>query len=137
MPAPAPMRSPCMTHDTSTALLCTLITYTTTLLLLPLCDCVGVSKCMRSNREGCQCRRPASHNAVMRKGVQSAHRRKNLHYFHSCKVVFCRLHTEPYPGIYSGYYPTNNLCKFCRTFIPVPGTSVSSVRHSYPYPQLA
>ena len=40
------------------------------------------------------------------------------------------------PGIYPGYYPTKNSCKFCRTFIPVPGTSVSSRRHLYPYPEL-
>ena len=35
-----------------------------------------------------------------------------------------------------GYYPTTTFCKFCRTFIPVPGTSVRYVRHSYPYPEL-
>ena len=45
-------------------------------------------------------------------------------------VVFCSLgylqnHTR---GIYPAYYPTKNFCKFCRTFIPVPGTSVRSVR---------
>ena len=34
-------------------------------------------------------------------------------------------------GIYPGYYRTENFCKFCRTFIPVPGTSVSSVAVSY------
>ena len=32
-----------------------------------------------------------------------------------------------HPGIYPGYYPTKNLCKFCRTFIPVPGTFGSSL----------
>ena len=64
------------------------------------------------------------------------------------KVVFCRIRTELYPGylprvipynargIYRGYYPAKNFCKFCRTFIPVPRTCVSSVRHSYPYPEL-
>ena len=47
---------------------------------------------------------------------------------------FFRVRTEPYPrGIYPGYCPTKNFCKFCRTFIPVPGNSVSSVRHSYMY----
>ena len=29
-----------------------------------------------------------------------------------------------------------NFRKFCKTFIPAPGTSVSSVGHSYPYPEL-
>ena len=33
-------------------------------------------------------------------------------------------------------YNTRNFWKFCKTFIPVPGTSVSSVGHSYPYPEL-
>ena len=31
---------------------------------------------------------------------------------------------------------TRNFCKFCKTFIPVPGTPVSSVGYSYPYPEL-
>ena len=31
---------------------------------------------------------------------------------------------------------TRKFWKFCKTFIPVPGTSVSSVGHSYPYPEL-
>ena len=67
--------------------------------------------------------------------------------YYMCKVVFCRVRTEPYPGIYPWYYPTKNLCKFCRTFIPVPrtsftccttfipvpGTSVSSVRPCHKY----
>ena len=70
-----------------------------------------------------------------------------------CKVVFCRVranHTRVFipgtRGIYPGYCPTKNFCKFCRTFtpvpgnlwkfcgafIPVPGISASSVR---PWPQ--
>ena len=52
------------------------------------------------------------------------------------KVGFCRVRTEPYPGYLPGYYPTKNFCKFCRTFIPVPRTSVSSVQLSYPYPNI-
>ena len=56
---------------------------------------------------------------------------------HVSKVA---LRTEPYPGYLPGYHPTRkrNLCTFCRTFIPAPGTSGSStsVRHSYPYPKL-
>ena len=52
------------------------------------------------------------------------------------KVVFCRVRTNHTRGIYPGYYPTKNFCKFCRTFIPVPGTSGSSVRQSYPYPEI-
>ena len=43
-----------------------------------------------------------------------------------CSVGYVQNHAR---GIYPGYYPTKNFCKFCRTFIPVPGTSVSSVRH--------
>ena len=52
------------------------------------------------------------------------------------KVVFCRVRTNNTRGIYPGYYPTKNFCEFCSTFISVPGTSGSSVRHSYPYPEL-
>ena len=49
------------------------------------------------------------------------------------KVVFCRVRTEPYPGyLPRGYYPTKIFCKLCRTFIPVSGTSRSSVGYSYP-----
>ena len=33
-------------------------------------------------------------------------------------------------------YPYPNFCEFCKTSIPVPGTSVSSVRLPYPYPEL-
>ena len=40
-------------------------------------------------------------------------------------VVFGRVRTDIYPG----YDPTKKFRKFCRTSIPVPGTSVSSVRH--------
>ena len=52
------------------------------------------------------------------------------------KVVFCRVGTEPYPGCLPRVLPYKNFCEICRTFIPVPGTSVSSARHSYPYPEL-
>ena len=52
------------------------------------------------------------------------------------KVGFCRVRTNHTRGIYPGYYPTKKFCEFCRTFIPVPGTSGSYVRHSYPYPEL-
>ena len=31
------------------------------------------------------------------------------------------------------YHNTRNLCYFCRTFIPVPELSVTSIGHSYPY----
>ena len=44
-------------------------------------------------------------------------------YFHGCVL-------------YPGYYPTNIFCKFCRTLIPVLGTSSTSVRLSYPHPEL-
>ena len=36
-----------------------------------------------------------------------------------CSVRYVQNHIR---GIYPGYYPTKNFCKFCRTFIPVPGT---------------
>ena len=52
------------------------------------------------------------------------------------KVLFCRVLTKRTEGIYPGYYPPKILCKICRTFLPVPGTSGSSVRHSYPYQKL-
>ena len=32
-------------------------------------------------------------------------------------------------------YPAGNFCEFCNTSIPVPETSVSSVRLPYPYPE--
>ena len=35
-------------------------------------------------------------------------------------------------GIYQGITRTRDLCEFCTT-LPVPGTFVSYVRHSYPY----
>ena len=56
---------------------------------------------------------------------------------HVCisEAVFCRVLTNCTRGIYPGYYPTKNFCEFCRTFTPVPRTSASSVRHSYPYPK--
>ena len=40
--------------------------------------------------------------------------------------MFCRVRTEPYPGVTR----TRNLCKFCTydVRIPVPGTCLSSVR---------
>ena len=42
------------------------------------------------------------------------------------------------PEVFTPYYRTKNFCIFCtrRTFITVPGTCVSSVRHSYTYPEL-
>ena len=51
------------------------------------------------------------------------------------KVVLCRVRTNRThtPGI---TLQIRIFCKFCRAFIPVPGTSVSSVGHSYPYPEL-
>ena len=52
------------------------------------------------------------------------------------RLCSVRVRTDRTHGIYPRYYPTKNLCKFCRALIPVPGTSVSSVRHSYPYPEL-
>ena len=52
------------------------------------------------------------------------------------KVGFCRVRTNHTRGIYLGYYPTKNFCEFCRTFIPVPGTSGSSVRRSCLCPEL-
>ena len=51
-----------------------------------------------------------------------------------CSVGYVQNHTR---GIYRRYYPTKNFCKFCRTFIPVPGTCVGYVRHSHPYPESA
>ena len=37
----------------------------------------------------------------------------------------------PRPCIYLGFTRTRNFCKFCRTFIPVPGTSAISVRQCH------
>ena len=39
----------------------------------------------------------------------------------------------PRPCMYLGITRTRNFCKFCRAFIPVPGTSVSSVRQCHEY----
>lgn len=48
------------------------------------------------------------------------------------KVVFCWVHTWPgtklYPGDSPDCHPTKNVCKFCTTFMPIPGTSLSFVR---------
>ena len=41
-----------------------------------------------------------------------------------------------YPGYLPRVLPYKELLYVCRTFIPVPGTSVSSVRHSYTSPEL-
>ena len=65
---------------------------------------------------------------------------------------FCKLCTpcHEYPGYgYSIFIPTRNVSKFCtpvpqypkllealNTYIPVPGTSVTSIRRSDPYPDL-
>ena len=63
---------------------------------------------------------------------------KNTHIgsFGTTACLLCRLsvgyvqnHTR---GIYPEWYPANKFWKFCKTCIPVPGTSVSSVR---PWPQ--
>ena len=37
------------------------------------------------------------------------------------EVVFRKVPTNHTRGIYPGYYPTKNLCKFSRTCIPQPG----------------
>ena len=50
--------------------------------------------------------------------------------------VFCRVRTNRALGIYPGYYPTKNFCKFCRAFAPVPRIPGGSVRHSYLCPEL-
>ena len=53
---------------------------------------------------------------------------------------FCKLALMPVPG--SAVSPvhlchnTRNFWKICKTSIPVPGTSMSCVRHSCPYPEL-
>ena len=49
-----------------------------------------------------------------------------------CSVAY----VQTAPGYYADYYPTKNSYKFCRTFIPVAGTSGSSGRLPYPYPEL-
>ena len=41
-----------------------------------------------------------------------------------------------YRTVPGGNTRTRHFCGFCKRFIPVPGTSVSSVRFSYPYQQL-
>ena len=49
----------------------------------------------------------------------------NLLFFHP-------LEADIYPGITR----TRNFCELCKIYIPAPGTSVSFVRHSYPFPKL-
>ena len=44
--------------------------------------------------------------------------------------------SPPRACIYQGDTRTRNFCEFYTTSIPVKKTSVSSVRHSYPYPEL-
>ena len=55
-------------------------------------------------------------------------KKRKWHPMDNYKAVFCRVLTNHTRGIYPGYYPTKDSCKFCKAFIPVPGTSVSSVR---------
>ena len=38
--------------------------------------------------------------------------------------------------LYDLHTRTRNFCEFCTIFIPAPGTSVGSVRYSYPHPEL-
>ena len=54
-----------------------------------------------------------------------------------CKILFCRVHSGPYSGVFTrGYYPANNFCVFCATFIPVPRTYAKVLlRFPYPYPE--
>ena len=58
---------------------------------------------------------------------------------HACIVVlvwFLLFFRPLETGIYPGITGAGNFCEFCTASIPVPGTSVGSVRHSYPYPKL-
>ena len=73
------------------------------------------------------------------------------------RLSFCKVHTEPWPRYFPGYYPYRsfckffrtsitrgrNFCEFCTTFIPLSETCVRSVQpqiqrvrvqHSYTYP---
>ena len=52
----------------------------------------------------------------------------HMNFARLCSVGYVRNHTR---GFYPGYYPTKNFCKLCRTFIPVPGSYVSSVLHTH------
>ena len=69
--------------------------------------------------------------------------------FHTRTRKFCEsCHNTRGTGTACSYLPgtsvssvrpchnTRNFWKFCKTFIPVPGNSVSPVGHSYPYPEL-
>ena len=56
--------------------------------------------------------------------IYDIHTRTRTFYFRSA----CRVHTKPYPGYLLRVLPYKNFCNFCRTLIPVPGTSGSSVR---------
>ena len=47
----------------------------------------------------------------------------------------CPCKNTRYAYGYNTRLPTRNFCEFCNTCIPVPGTSVSCVRLSYPYPE--
>ena len=54
-------------------------------------------------------------------------------YFRSvCRVRVTQKHTW---GIIPGYYHTKNFCNFCRTLMPVPATSGSSVRRCHKDPE--
>ena len=58
------------------------------------------------------------------------------------RLSFCKVHTEPWPRYFPGYYPYRsfckffrtsitrgrNFCEFCTTFLPVPETCVNYVR---------
>ena len=79
------------------------------------CFCLADPTC-RKNKTTIPCKKGDRSN------VNTHHKSKT---FSLCSVR--RVHTEPYPGYLPGYYPTKNFCKFCTTFVPVPGASVSYV----------
>ena len=56
------------------------------------------------------------------------------------KVMFCKVRFFVYPGIYPGivssvqhYTLPDRFCEFCKTFIPLPDSSVTSVINLIPY----
>ena len=51
-------------------------------------------------------------------------------------ILHFKSNSFPKALYYLGITRTRNFCKFCKTFIPVPGTSVRPVGYSYTYPEL-
>ena len=80
-------------------------------------------------------------NGIMTAGVNEEKLTSAIKRSEFSKVMFCKVRFFVYPGIYPGivssvqhYALPDRFCEFCKTFIPLLDSPVTSVRLSYPYP---